>query len=156
MRQWTRSSLVQIMACRLFGAKPLSEAMLTYCQLDPKQYISMKCFWKSSFCSRKCIWKHCLQNGSLDLVLRAMAVDKMVLGANGKSLHTSHNSPGYVKTKGWLCKDKRVKSTSINSQLLIQIYSQDPNLFITEPADALTANRASTSAETIFTDMFPS
>ena len=26
MRQWTGSSLVQIMACRLFGAKPLSES----------------------------------------------------------------------------------------------------------------------------------
>ena len=31
--QWSGSSLVQIMACRLFGAKPLSEPMLTYCQL---------------------------------------------------------------------------------------------------------------------------
>ena len=30
------------MACRLFGTKPLSEPMMTYCQLDPKEYISMK------------------------------------------------------------------------------------------------------------------
>ena len=30
MRCWTGSSLVQIMACRLFGAKPLSEPMLEY------------------------------------------------------------------------------------------------------------------------------
>ena len=30
-RQKTRPSLVQIMACRLFGAKPLSEPMLEYC-----------------------------------------------------------------------------------------------------------------------------
>ena len=29
MHQWTRPSLVQIMACRLFGTKPLSEPMLT-------------------------------------------------------------------------------------------------------------------------------
>ena len=29
------SALVQIMACRLFGAKPLSKPMLGYCQLDP-------------------------------------------------------------------------------------------------------------------------
>ena len=28
MRQWIRSALVQIMACRLFGAKPLSEPIL--------------------------------------------------------------------------------------------------------------------------------
>ena len=31
MRQWTGPALVQIMACRLFGAKPLSEPMLEYC-----------------------------------------------------------------------------------------------------------------------------
>ena len=30
MRRWTGSSLVQIMASRLFGAKPLSEPMLEY------------------------------------------------------------------------------------------------------------------------------
>ena len=30
MRQWIRSVLIQIMACRLFGAKPLSEPMLGY------------------------------------------------------------------------------------------------------------------------------
>ena len=35
MRRWAGSSLVQIMACRLFGAKPLSEPMLEYCQLNP-------------------------------------------------------------------------------------------------------------------------
>ena len=35
MRQWTVSALVQAMACRLFGAKPLPEPMLTYCQLEP-------------------------------------------------------------------------------------------------------------------------
>ena len=34
MRQWTGSALVQIMACRLFGAKPISEPMLGYCQFD--------------------------------------------------------------------------------------------------------------------------
>ena len=35
MHRWNGSSLVQIMACRLFGAKPLSEPMLGYCWLDP-------------------------------------------------------------------------------------------------------------------------
>ena len=35
MRQQFTPSLVQIMACRLFGAKPLSEPMKEYCQLDP-------------------------------------------------------------------------------------------------------------------------
>ena len=35
MPRWTGSALVQIMACRLFGAKPLSKPMLGYCQLEP-------------------------------------------------------------------------------------------------------------------------
>ena len=35
MCKWIGSALVQIMACRLFGAKPLSEPMLEYCWLDP-------------------------------------------------------------------------------------------------------------------------
>ena len=34
MRQCIRSTLTQIMACRLFGAKPLSKPILGYCQLD--------------------------------------------------------------------------------------------------------------------------
>ena len=35
MRQWFGSALVQVMACRLFGAKPLLlEPVLTYCQLN--------------------------------------------------------------------------------------------------------------------------
>ena len=42
MRQWIGSVLVQIMAWRLFGAKPFSEPMLGYCQLDPKELTSVK------------------------------------------------------------------------------------------------------------------
>ena len=34
MRQWMMLTLVQIMACRLFGAKTLSKPLLGYCQLD--------------------------------------------------------------------------------------------------------------------------
>ena len=34
MRQWIMSALVQIMACRLFGAKPLSKPMLGYFLLE--------------------------------------------------------------------------------------------------------------------------
>ena len=42
MFQWIRSALVQIMACRLFGAKPLSKPMVGYCQLDPQEQTSVK------------------------------------------------------------------------------------------------------------------
>ena len=37
---WTGSALVQVMACRLFGTKPLPEPMLVYCQLDSREEIS--------------------------------------------------------------------------------------------------------------------
>ena len=36
LRRWTRSALVQIMACSLDVTRPLSELMLTYYQLDTK------------------------------------------------------------------------------------------------------------------------
>ena len=38
----TGSTLVQVMAGHLFGAKPLPEPMLTYCQMDPKEQTSEK------------------------------------------------------------------------------------------------------------------
>ena len=42
MRQWIGSALVQIMACRLIGAKPLTKPLLAYCQLDPYEQTSVK------------------------------------------------------------------------------------------------------------------
>ena len=65
VHQWTASSLVQIMAWHLFGAKPLSELMMPYCQSEPKG----KNLWNLNqnskhFPSRKIIWKCCLQHGS--------------------------------------------------------------------------------------------
>ena len=63
MRRWTGSALVQIMACRLNGVKPLSEPMLTYCQLDLKEHISMKSYFKLNyFHSMRCVWTCCLRN----------------------------------------------------------------------------------------------
>ena len=63
------------MACRLIGAKPLSEPKLPYCQLDPWEQISVKYKWahgnkfqwninqnKTTSCT-KVIWKCRLQNG---------------------------------------------------------------------------------------------
>ena len=46
----TRSSLGQVMACCLFGAKPLPEPSLTSCQLDPKEQTPRWNFdWNSNF-----------------------------------------------------------------------------------------------------------
>ena len=64
MHQWIGSALVQIMACRLFGAKPVSKPMLCYCQLDPWEQTLVKLLSKyKTFYSRKCIWKYHLRNG---------------------------------------------------------------------------------------------
>ena len=61
MHQWTGSALVQIMACCLDGAKPLSKPMLTDCQLNPKKHISMKFYLKFEYLHpRKCISTCCL------------------------------------------------------------------------------------------------
>ena len=58
MRRWTGSVLVQIMDCRLVGAKPLSEPMLEYCQLGPCEQTSVKFELKYKFFHpRKWIWK---------------------------------------------------------------------------------------------------
>ena len=57
MRQYNIPTLVQIMACRMLGAKPLSEPMLPYCQLGHKEHtcISVKSYlWCESFYPRKC------------------------------------------------------------------------------------------------------
>ena len=42
MCQWIRPALVQIMACRLFVAKPFSKPVLAYCQLDPGEQTPVK------------------------------------------------------------------------------------------------------------------
>ena len=42
MDQSARPSMVQIMARRLISAKPLSEPMQLYFQLDPHEHISVK------------------------------------------------------------------------------------------------------------------
>ena len=41
MPQWIGSALVQIMAYRLFGAKPFSKPMMDYCKLDPLEQPSV-------------------------------------------------------------------------------------------------------------------
>ena len=65
MHQWIGSALVQLTACCIFSTKPLSKPMVGYCQLDPKEWNSVK-FWSiyKTFHSWKCIWKYHLWNGS--------------------------------------------------------------------------------------------
>ena len=64
MRQWICSAIVQIMDCRLEGAKPFSEPMLTYCQLDHMEHISMEFHLKFKYSqSWNCVCRCCLRNG---------------------------------------------------------------------------------------------
>ena len=52
------------MACRQYGAKPLSEPVLPYCQLDLKEYISVKFYLK---------FKVFIQGNALQYVVCEMA-----------------------------------------------------------------------------------
>ena len=61
MRHQPTPSLVQIMACRLFGAKPFSEPMMYYCQLDKLQ---SNCIKNYNIFIKKNVWKRCLENCS--------------------------------------------------------------------------------------------
>ena len=64
--QWTGLALVQVMACHLFGTKPLPEPMLAYCQLDSWKQISVKFESKFyHFHSSNYIWDHCLPKWQL-------------------------------------------------------------------------------------------
>ena len=58
MHQYNILILLQIMICRLFSAKPLSESMLPYCRLDHKKHTSVKSSLKfKGFHSRNCTLK---------------------------------------------------------------------------------------------------
>ena len=64
LRQWTRSSLIGVMACCLLGANPLPAPMLPYSQLHHWERTSVKFELNyKTFHSWKCIWKHRLRNG---------------------------------------------------------------------------------------------
>ena len=60
---WILLSLVQIMACCLFAAKPLPEPVLTICQMDPTEqhFIQFESNPKT-FLPINWIWKYDLQN----------------------------------------------------------------------------------------------
>ena len=59
-----RHTNIKIMSCRFFGAKPSSESRLSYCQLYPKDLISVAFYLQlKSFQLRKCSWQCRLRNG---------------------------------------------------------------------------------------------
>ena len=71
IRQWTGSTLVQVMVCRLSGAKPLPEPMLPCCRLGPHEQLSWNFESKyETFHSWKCTWKRRLRNDGHCALLR--------------------------------------------------------------------------------------
>ena len=58
MRQWTRSTLIRVMSCRLFGAKAITWSNAGLLSIRPLGKVSMK--FEAEFYHlhlRKCIWK---------------------------------------------------------------------------------------------------
>ena len=66
MHQWIVSALLQIMACRLYGAKPLSEPMLDYYQLNPGNNFQWNSNQNTKFFSHK--------NASENIVCKMAAI----------------------------------------------------------------------------------
>ena len=68
----TCSCLAHVMACSLFGAKPLPEPIPTYCQFRPCEIIQL---WIKlrNFLWRKCIWKcHLWHHGHFVYMLQCV------------------------------------------------------------------------------------
>ena len=75
MRHWIMPSLVQIMACHLFDTRPLSELMLPYCQLDPRNIFQ----WNFIQNSKVFIQGNALENVALkmaDILSRPQCVNR--------------------------------------------------------------------------------
>ena len=126
MRQWTGSSLLQVMACRLFGAKPLPEPMLIYCQLDSWEHISVK--FESEFYhfhSRKCSWKCRLPKwrpfcpGGDELmatrVLPMLTIAVMVARVTCSTPFISYTRVPMIWPGVCLCHTLRIKTTPMTS-----------------------------------------
>ena len=104
MRQWTVWALIQIIACRPDGAKPLSKPMLKNRQLDPKKHISMKIYLKFNyFHSRKCAWTCCLRNGG------HFVQGKMSAGSssyNSQTYPVRFQLPPHSNTSVWIAEHR--------------------------------------------------
>ena len=80
------------MACRLFGAKPLSKPILDYCQLDPKEQISVKfkvnTFMKHASENIVCETADILPRGGVEYGSN-IALIRYVLGQERNAIHST-------------------------------------------------------------------
>ena len=119
VRQLTRPSFVQIMARSLFGTKPLSEPVLAYCKLDPKEETSVKVQSKHKHAhSRKCIWQCRLQNdghfvlGSVLTRWPLLAQYDRLLFYHDPEKHGLDKTPGVILGMGLANERRRYNVTS--------------------------------------------
>ena len=80
--RWIGSALVQVIACRLSGAKSLPEPMLPYCQLDPWEQTSVNFeskFKKKTCLSWKCVSKCRLRSGGHFVQGRWVNIDRNIM-----------------------------------------------------------------------------
>ena len=110
MRQRTGSALVQILACRLVGAKPLPEPMRMHCQLGPSEQTSVK-FGNTNFSFRKMYlkmsygkwWPFCLgvEESNGWLVHGWKNKDGRIKDWKDGGLHAGSRSPWASIASGW-------------------------------------------------------
>ena len=88
MRQWIESSLVQVMACRLFSAKPLLELMLAYayCQLG---------LLGTNFCE---LWIGILSFSFKEMPLKMSSAETAAILSRGKMIREG--------AEDWICKTR--------------------------------------------------
>ena len=91
------------MACPLLGAKPLSEPMLPYYQLDAMVDVSTEFYLKiDSFHSIKCIWKWRLPNSG-HFVSSSMCQGQFsVISTTWSTLLAANERRGYLCGSNWL------------------------------------------------------
>ena len=86
------------MACRLTGAKTLSEPLVDICKLDPREQIPMKFSSKYiNFLLRKCV-KYCLENGGYFASASMCLINAdNVLHSYNKTNGSFNNKPALVQ-----------------------------------------------------------
>ena len=127
-----RSALVQLMACHLFSAKPLSEPVLGYYQLDLWEQTSAKFLSKYKiFHSRKCIWKYRL--GKHDHFVQG-EIDWLVNQSTVLHMPWQHYCHGMCKIGTWFDHYSfYIRFICILQDLgngLLNIYGMDPSKHI--------------------------
>ena len=128
---WTGSALVQVMACRLFDAKPFPEPMPTSPQLDPWEHTSVKFKLKYKTCHAwKCSWSCRLWNGCH--FVQVFCPDDVIktLSSDDAYMHHWPGSPLVqvitccLRSTKWLTKPMTTSQLCIWEQISVKFWSK--------------------------------